>query len=477
MLILVLLGCSPIIYLGIKKTNFKSLIFLFGLLYTFPLGIILTLIPPLSKWLLIPEVHSLGIFTHAVVIWVILIAFFFIARGILPFIKLREYQNGLNKISIKNAQGEPLKLTYIKEVDSYHTVAILEAKGIGVDQLRKNKTKLESVFSREIIKISPCRNRSFVKVSISTKELPKTINFKNVQSYLKPDGHFLLGESKLGVINGELLKLPHLLIAGTTGMGKSICFKQILLGLLLSTPRIQLYLIDLKGGIEFREFARLPNIKMVKTIENAVLLLQKIKQEMQNRFAYIEKKNISKIDFKRDNFDFIAIGIDESSVLYAKTRRDHHDYELIQEARELTEEIAKLSRASGISLILATQKVTKETIDTRIQENISGRIAFKLNTPEGSVRVLGNSAANHLDAIPGRGIWQFGTDQVEFQAPFLSNRHLKEMIDYIQSCFDNNQRPMPHQMISLEVNSKSKSQAIKTLIQKEAQTDETFTTI
>ncbi|WP_207748713.1 hypothetical protein, partial [Clostridioides difficile] len=72
------------------------------------------------------------------------------------------------------------------------------------------------------------------------------------------------------------------------------------------------------------------------------------------------------------------------------------DYELVQEARFLTEHIAKLSRAAAIHLILATQKVTKETVDTRIQENVSGRMCFKLNTTEGSVRMLGHGKAADL---------------------------------------------------------------------------------
>ena len=236
-------------------------------------------------------------------------------------------------------------------------------------------------------------------------------------------------------------------MAGTTGGGKSVYFKQVLLGLLKSSDHLQMYLIDLKGGLEFRPFSTLPNVKVVKTIEDAVTVLTMVKAEMEARFAHLEDSGKEKITPGRGGFDRIIVGVDEASVLYANAAKDSEDYELIVRARNLTEHIAKLSRAAAIHLILATQKVTRETIDTRIQENMSGRMCFKLNTLEGSLRVLGNGKACDLPSIPGRGFWQLGNDLVEVQAPYVDGESLERGIEEVQEEYLLGQKKLRQEML------------------------------
>ena len=86
-------------------------------------------------------------------------------------------------------------------------------------------------------------------------------------------------------------------------------------------------------------------------------------------------------------------------------------------------------------LILATQKVKKETIDTKTQENIEGKMCFKMSTIAGSVTVLGNKMAHELPAVPGRGIWSRGSEFFEVQAPFLSPAELKKELKSLESKF------------------------------------------
>lgn len=423
------------------------------------------------------RIRGYGFWNNLLGLWAIIELVILWFAGIVPSIRFRRYQNALDLISLKNAKEQTPKVVAVFRTDEYHEVVKIWASGIGAELFKKNKSRLESSFEKEIEEIRPCKNRSYVEIVLSTKELPAFVDFKDMEKRIEDDGHFLLGESKKGVVSERISKLPHMLIAGSTGSGKSQCFKQILLALLKSTPKLQMYLIDLKGGIEFREFGTLPNVKMVKTIDDAVTILEAVKEEMENRFDYIAEKGISKLDLKKDKFDRIIVGIDESSVLYANAKKDSDDYELIVQARELTEHIAKLSRVSGISLILATQKVTKETIDTRIQENISGRMCFKLNTPEGSVRVLGNGAANHLDAIPGRGIWQFGNEQVEVQVPHLDADYLKEKLEKISQEFTEGKRKLHRKLLNIDSSSSIKNTALKNSIRKEVNVSETTTEI
>ena len=128
--------------------------------------------------------------------------------------------------------------------------------------------------------------------------------------------------------------------------------------------------------------------------------------------------------------------MDEASILYSKRDKSHPDYELALQARELTEEIVKLGRAAGIHMILATQKVSKETVDTLIQENISGHMSLKTNTLQGSVATIGTKDAKDLPDMPGRGIWNVGTRKTEVQVPLISEQEIESVCDEVSDALD-----------------------------------------
>jgi DNA segregation ATPase FtsK/SpoIIIE-like protein len=146
---------------------------------------------------------------------------------------------------------------------------------------------------------------------------------------------------------------------------------------------------------------------------------------MQKRFVFMEENGIKKIDPKLHKHDLIVVGIDEASVLYGKTSSGKHK-ELVAKARDLTDEIAKLARAAGIHLVIATQKPLKESLDTKTLENLTGRMIFKMSTHAGSLTALGNSKAYTLPDIKGRGIWAGGNKYIEIQTPYLSETELDE---------------------------------------------------
>ena len=227
-----------------------------------------------------------------------------------------------------------------------------------------------------------------------------------------------------------------MLIAGSTGSGKSVFFKQAVTALVEKTDHLQVYLLDLKGGVEMNDFSLAPNVRVICDLSEAVITLKKINDEMKRRFALLRQNGHQAIDPDRDELDRIIIGIDEASVLFSRGSRYDRDFAQIEKARELVENISKLSRAAGISLILATQKVTKETIDTRIQENLSGKMCFKMNTTEGSVRMLGVGDARNLSDNPGRGLWQVGNKMHEVQVPYIDSDAIKLRMKAVKRDFD-----------------------------------------
>ena len=182
-----------------------------------------------------------------------------------------------------------------------------------------------------------------------------------------------------------------------------------------------------------KEFNQLPNVRVIKTEEEAVRILTQIRDEMKRRFTFLEKSGHKNIVSKRDQMDKIIIGIDEASELYTRVSSQNSKHKLIAQARELTDELAKLARAAGIHLIFATQKINKDTMDPKVQENIGGRVCFRTNTLENSIRAIGNKKAFELPDIKGRAIWATGNTFTEIQAPFISDEELKEAILSLQN--------------------------------------------
>ncbi|MAZ46917.1 MAG: hypothetical protein CME65_00045 [Halobacteriovoraceae bacterium] len=437
---LIFLFLSKVIWKGIRQTSAKQLFYAtFGILtigvvsfhYQWHYLLLHNLMPDIFDYDVIENLHRNYHAQTKLSFLGVLYGIYFILNGIAPTLRFYKYQKALDACTLKNSKDQKPRVVAIYNEGEYFKVIKVWAYGIGASQFKAKESLLESTFLQQIEEIRECKNRSYLEIVLSNKDLPKVIQFEEIEENLKDNSTCIVGESKKGLITTKLSDLPHMMIAGTTGGGKSKCFKGLLYSMLRTTPTLQMYLIDLKGGIEFKDFDTLSNVKVVKTIDDSVTLLKQLKTEMRKRFDYLEKKGLEKLK-NSDPYDQIILGIDEASVLYAKVGREHPDYENILKARELTEEIAKLSRAAKISLILATQKVTKETIDTRIQENITGRICFKLNTIEGSVRVLGNGKASELPYIPGRGIWQCGNEQVEIQVPYISQIDLRSKLNLLK---------------------------------------------
>ena len=406
------------------------------------------------KWFhydLLVKLWAYGFFKNLLTLMGLFILGMLWVLGFLRMAMLNRNQNALDTVSLKNGRGDKAKVVDARWTeDKKFKIVKVWSFGIGAKQYDKAKDDLAIAFGLPVYEIRRLKKVGYIEIVFGEKSFPENVPFEQWEGELYRDGEFLIGESEEGITKGRIEHFPHMLIAGTTGGGKSVFFKQALAGLLTSSNHLQMYLIDLKGGLEFRSFATLPNVRVVKTIEDAVAMLEAVKSEMDARFAYLESSGREKIVPGHDPFDRIVVGIDEASVLYSKASKDSQDYEWVVKARNLTENIAKLSRAASIHLVLATQKVSKETIDTRIQENISGRMCFKLNTLEGSLRVLGNGRACDLPSIPGRGIWQFGSEMVEVQAPHIGTEELRQKLTRIAGRYQNGELSLHQGMLETD---------------------------
>ncbi len=375
--------------------------------------------------------------THAVFLVIIPLVIIGFIYGLFVTDSRKEAEMALSHLGLKTAQDKSPQVVKVIDIDLYRKKIIVSSVGIGVDRYQTRKLDLEMAFRSTIESIKPTENKKYIEICTSNKVIPKMLPYQNCLEDLKEKLSFPLGESLGGFLDQSLSSLPHMMIAGASGGGKSNFFKQTIISLIKSTPHLQVYLLDLKQGVETMEFEGLPNVSVAKTENEASILLAKLKKEMSDRFNIIKKAGRTSIDPELDKKDIIVIAVDEASVLYGKTKVSKIKAQNATHARELTDDLAKLGRAAKMHLILATQKVTTETIDTKIQENMGGRICFKANTLQGSMTVLGNKTAYELPDIKGRAIWNNGTTFVEIQTPFISDHVLASEIKKVTEEFKN----------------------------------------
>lgn len=449
---------SAIAWTGLKKIKIKSEEFIF----IFPAAIFLLFCITYAdlaylRWLhmILPNYftekmlhHLHGISPHWHFLFLIVFTTYTLGifLGLIEYIKRQRLQKSLDAVGLANAQGLKPKVIREIELDVNKSKLLITAKGIGLDRFESKKSDLESSFERIIEGISISQDRKTVEILLCKRELRKMLSFYEAITSIKKPYHFLIGESANGLLTADIRELPHLLIAGSTGGGKSVFFCQVFVCLLKHSRHIQVYLIDLKRGVEVKEFGQLPNVRIAKDETEAVQLLQALQDEMQKRFVFMEKSGLKKIDPNLHKKDLIVVGIDEASVLYGKTSISSAKKELVAKARDLTDEIAKLARAAGIHLVIATQKSIKESLDTKTLENLTGRMIFKMSTHAGSNTALGNVKAYSLPDIKGRGIWAGGNKYIEIQAPFLSETELddecKEIAESLKEHGTGNHQPM-----------------------------------
>lgn len=389
--------------------------------------------------------------SQAVILTVLPFTLWLIMLGVIILIKIHPYESALEHLGLKTPTG--LKPTVVNVIPGLHgqKKILVKAVGLAVTDFQSKKALLQSALNQFVqdIRISES-NQQIFEIRISKKELPTLIPYNTMAPHLSEPFSFLVGEGMNGFIIASLLKVHHLLVAGSSGGGKSFFVKQLLIGLLKSSKHIQLYLIDLKKGVEVKVFEKLENVVIAKNEISAIQYLDAVVREMDRRFEYLEKNGFTEIDCTRDKLDRIVVLVDEASELFTIVKGSKAMKATAENARELADRIAKLGRVAGIHLILATQKVVKETIDTRVQLNINARMIFRVNTKEGSMTVLGNKTAYDLPEIGGRGIWSVGSRDLLVQTPKLDNKEVGIKVAELTEKFNGEHSPLLQNMLSLQ---------------------------
>lgn len=233
----------------------------------------------------------------------------------------------------------------------------------------------------------------------------------------------------------DIGKMPHMLIAGTTGSGKSVCINCIIMSILYkASPRdVKLILIDPKK-VEFQPYRSIPHLyaPIVTDPKKAAGALASAVAEMERRFDLIESvgaKNISGYneltanDPSKEYLPYIVIVIDELADLMM-TAADDVETAICR--------IAQKARAAGIHLIIGTQRPSVDVVTGLIKANIPSRIAFTVASQVDSKTILDTAGA---DKLIGRGDMLFApigsTKPMRVQGAFIDDREVERIVDFI----------------------------------------------
>ena len=345
--------------------------------------------------------------------------------GLVPYKEKQAVQAAIDSLGLSTATGQRPKVISLEDKEDFKRVVRIQSFGLGPDIYLNKQDNLQSALKWEIEEIK--RDESdptFIEMLLSKKELPQKLPLKSLMGEIITPYQFIIGKSQSGILTANLEELPHLLIAGVTGRGKSTFLNSVLIALLKS-PKLRIYGIDLKI-VELAVYKDFPRFRVESTMAGAMQMLRKVKVEMETRYQHLEKQGQLKIDTEKGPYDRIVVVVDECSDLFGKMERTSADYKMALECREMANILARKGRAAGVHLILATQRASTNTLDARILSNIPARVCFRMASVSNSVLVLGNKDAFHLEDIPGRGLWSFGTEIKLFQAPFCQYRRDKK---------------------------------------------------
>lgn len=299
-----------------------------------------------------------------------------------------------------------------------------------------------------------------VKDPVSVKEMIESNEFKVLDSDLP----LSLGKNVAGdIIISSIDKMPHLLIAGATGSGKSVCINSIITSIIYkSSPEdVKLMLIDPKV-VELNVYNGIPHllIPVVTDTKKAAMALSWAVGEMEKRYKLFAEssvrdlksynKKLEKTNKSNEKLPKIVIIVDELADLMMVAASEVEDY---------IARLAQMARAAGIYLILATQRPSVDVITGTIKANIPSRIAFAVSSSIDSRTILDMGGAEKL---LGKGDMlfypSFYSKPVRVQGAFISDEEVETVVDFVKINKVDNQEDSLEQKIIKEIEDKKNNE-------------------
>lgn len=349
----------------------------------------------------------------------------------------------LLETTLKNF-GVDARVTQIKIGPAVTQYEIQPAQGVKVSKIVNLHNDIALALAAKDIRIeAPIPGRSAVGIEVPNDKI-SLVSLKEVLDERFPAKNKLevgLGRDISGEpITVELNKMPHMLVAGSTGSGKSVCINGIITSILLNAKphEVKLMLIDPKM-VELNIYNGIPHllIPVVTNPHKASQALEKVVAEMERRydlFQHSSTRNIegyneairrqnAELEEKQSELPYIVVIVDELADLMMVAGK---------EVENAIQRITQMARAAGIHLIIATQRPSVDVITGLIKNNIPSRIAFAVSSQIDSRTIIDSSGA---DKLLGKGDMLYvangGSTRTRVQGAFLSDQEVQDVVNYV----------------------------------------------
>ena len=315
-------------------------------------------------------------------------------------------EDDLQRVGLVNHAGEAPRLLRRRRDMEHPNVTIWEFdnRGVPLKEWKDKQGRIEAALDLTIanVKYGKGKRRVLLYAVPARDGLPDRIDWKD--KYLpKEDFVLALGESLLGPVTVDLDKIPHILLGGSTGSGKSLLLKLLLMQALQKGAEV--YVADFKGGVDFPKAWR-ERCRMCFTESDLLQTLDQLVTIQKERSALFSNTGCDKLStynkIAAHPLPRLIFACDEVAEVLDRTGRGKEGREMASQIENRLATLARLGRAFGIHLILATQRPDTNVIPGQIRSNMDFRVCGRADNILSGI-ILGNAAADEQIPKDARG--------------------------------------------------------------------------
>ena len=318
------------------------------------------------------------------------------------------------------------------EVDERTRKLRLKTAGVTISEFLAEKEKFEHMMNVSVVRmLMDESDKRRIEIFYSFSDLPKETWLERAETYV--DGDFPIGVSMDGPVRTNFRNVPHILVAGESGGGKSNFMKVAASTLSAGNPDARVLFLDFKGGMETADLKSQAqnmrdNFTFVEGTTACAKELVSLAKELSERMKHFADIGASNFDvyqkarlrakregdraYRPERRHFILA--DEVPEIFKS--RPEISKVLAADARAALNKIARQGRAAGFHLVVSVQKPDAASFDQTVKANMPGIVCFPMPNQSASVTAVGTKRAYEIDPkIKGRAIWKYGPEVIEVQ--------------------------------------------------------------